>query len=233
MERIPTNLLQPRLAAVPRFDNWRQMCFPPICHPATHVLGCFGLRQGAGGVLVLNALYGLALVIVHALLLGEIDKGLPTLPSSVKNEGVGWWETLAFQIFIALTVAALGASGALPPLPRTLGSLLEPALGVLKAAEEATKSALLMSKLVTSGNLDVPSDWAVWSALAPSGTPGQDEVCVDVIISGPWMLAVDPQMLWGTDEELFEMSSPVEEFDFFISHTWRQTVVYEIIVIAA
>lgn len=53
---------------------------------------------------MLNALYGLALVIVHALLLGEIDKGdvghghgaamhpqgLPTLPSSVKNEGVGW-----------------------------------------------------------------------------------------------------------------------------------------------
>ena len=23
---------------------------------------------------------------------------------------------------------------------------------------------------------------------------------MDVIISGPWMLAVDPQMLWGTDE---------------------------------
>lgn len=50
------------------------MCFPPICHPATHVLGCFGLRQGASGVLVLNALYGLCLVIVHALLLGEVDK---------------------------------------------------------------------------------------------------------------------------------------------------------------
>ncbi|CAE7278833.1 unnamed protein product [Symbiodinium natans] len=87
------------------------MCFPPICHPATHVLGCFGLRQGAGGVLVLNALYGLCLVIVHALLLGEIDKeqgaqgaadrhvvnpgmqprqGLPQLPPPVKNEGVGW-----------------------------------------------------------------------------------------------------------------------------------------------
>mmetsp|Transcript_51980 Transcript_51980/g.116622 ORF Transcript_51980/g.116622 Transcript_51980/m.116622 type:complete len:354 (+) Transcript_51980:63-1124(+) len=82
------------------------MCFPPICHPATHVLGCFGLRQGAGGVLVLNALYGLCLVIVHALLLGEMDKGageshhsamgqpqampLPDLPDAPKNEGVGW-----------------------------------------------------------------------------------------------------------------------------------------------
>ncbi|CAE8619658.1 unnamed protein product [Polarella glacialis] len=51
------------------------MCFPPFCHPATHVLGCFGLRKGAAAVLVLNASYGLALVVVHALLLGERDPG--------------------------------------------------------------------------------------------------------------------------------------------------------------
>ena len=37
-------------------------------------LGCLGLKQGANGVLVLNSLYGLCLVIVHALLLGEVDK---------------------------------------------------------------------------------------------------------------------------------------------------------------
>jgi len=35
------------------------------------VLGCFGLGQGAVGVLVVNAFYGLCLVIVHSLLLGE------------------------------------------------------------------------------------------------------------------------------------------------------------------
>lgn len=83
------------------------MCFPPICHPATHVLGCFGLRQGASGVLVLNALYGLCLVIVHALLLGEVDKepsprhgslrgrmegGRPMepIPGPPIENGVGW-----------------------------------------------------------------------------------------------------------------------------------------------
>lgn len=31
-------------------------------HTPAEVLGCFGLRQGASGVLVLNALYGLCLV---------------------------------------------------------------------------------------------------------------------------------------------------------------------------
>ena len=79
------------------------MCFPPLCSglrrrqygasiwvEATRprmpgllasfqgrfgeVLGCLGLKQGANGVLVLNSLYGLCLVIVHALLLGEVDK---------------------------------------------------------------------------------------------------------------------------------------------------------------
>jgi len=87
------------------------MCFPPFCHPAQHVLGCFGLRQGAGGVLVINAFYGLALVVVHALLLGEVGKddaggevGGQATPAAApaqeayggrrmaeeRNEGVGW-----------------------------------------------------------------------------------------------------------------------------------------------
>eukprot|EP00440_Ansanella_granifera_P064875 gb/GFBE01070343.1/.p1 GENE.gb/GFBE01070343.1/~~gb/GFBE01070343.1/.p1 ORF type:complete len:351 (+),score=31.38 gb/GFBE01070343.1/:1-1053(+) len=83
------------------------MCFPPFCHPAQHVLGCFGLRQGATGVLVINASYGLCLVIVHALLLGEVNKGPSGEASHVtearapemqqgyerrltENEGVGW-----------------------------------------------------------------------------------------------------------------------------------------------
>mmetsp|Transcript_66842 Transcript_66842/g.196216 ORF Transcript_66842/g.196216 Transcript_66842/m.196216 type:complete len:363 (+) Transcript_66842:112-1200(+) len=51
------------------------MCFPPFCKPAQHVLGCFGLRQGATGVLFLNAFYGLAMVVLHGILLGEISEG--------------------------------------------------------------------------------------------------------------------------------------------------------------
>eukprot|EP00930_Biecheleria_cincta_P004922 TRINITY_DN10584_c0_g1_i1.p1 TRINITY_DN10584_c0_g1~~TRINITY_DN10584_c0_g1_i1.p1 ORF type:complete len:443 (+),score=62.40 TRINITY_DN10584_c0_g1_i1:86-1330(+) len=67
------------------------MCFPPYCHPATHVLGCFGLRQGAIGVLVMNAAYGLCLVVVHALLMGEFNKvevgGPEGGPAAVAGEG--------------------------------------------------------------------------------------------------------------------------------------------------
>mmetsp|Transcript_88025 Transcript_88025/g.226985 ORF Transcript_88025/g.226985 Transcript_88025/m.226985 type:complete len:376 (+) Transcript_88025:120-1247(+) len=50
------------------------MCFPPFCQPATHFLGCFGLRHGAAIMVAANALYGLSLVVLHALLLGETEE---------------------------------------------------------------------------------------------------------------------------------------------------------------
>ena len=42
---------------------------------AVQVLGCFGLRQGASGVLVLNALYGLCLARYQAGRLRQHGKG--------------------------------------------------------------------------------------------------------------------------------------------------------------
>lgn len=54
------------------------MCFPPFCHPATHVLGCLDLRQGSAGVLIINAIYGICLIVIHSLLLGEPQAAVPT-----------------------------------------------------------------------------------------------------------------------------------------------------------
>lgn len=68
------------------------MCFPPFCHPAQHVLGCFGLRQGAAGVLVMNGFYGLCLVIVHSLLIGsERPITLDERSARRLGEGDGNW----------------------------------------------------------------------------------------------------------------------------------------------
>eukprot|EP00927_Polykrikos_kofoidii_P057383 TRINITY_DN51503_c0_g1_i1.p1 TRINITY_DN51503_c0_g1~~TRINITY_DN51503_c0_g1_i1.p1 ORF type:complete len:348 (+),score=31.38 TRINITY_DN51503_c0_g1_i1:95-1138(+) len=47
------------------------MCFPPFCQPARRFLGCLSLRFGAVFALVMNAAYGLVLVVIHALLLGK------------------------------------------------------------------------------------------------------------------------------------------------------------------
>ncbi|CAK0828819.1 unnamed protein product [Prorocentrum cordatum] len=52
----------------------RGMCFPPFCQPAKHFLGCLGLRQGAAVVLILDALYGLSLVVLHGMLLGQVQE---------------------------------------------------------------------------------------------------------------------------------------------------------------
>eukprot|EP00928_Gymnodinium_smaydae_P071980 TRINITY_DN55438_c0_g1_i1.p1 TRINITY_DN55438_c0_g1~~TRINITY_DN55438_c0_g1_i1.p1 ORF type:complete len:359 (+),score=53.23 TRINITY_DN55438_c0_g1_i1:156-1232(+) len=48
------------------------MCFPPFCEPARRFLGNFSLRKGAAVVLVANLLYGLTLVVIHAILLGDM-----------------------------------------------------------------------------------------------------------------------------------------------------------------
>lgn len=64
------------------------MCFPPFCAPATHFLGCFSLRIGAGVVLVLNAGYGLSLIVVHALLLGE-DKDIASAAATTTPTALG------------------------------------------------------------------------------------------------------------------------------------------------
>lgn len=68
-------------------------------------------------------------------------------------------------------------------------------------AAESTSPALLMSKLVTSGNLDVPSLLFRGVSLRQTLRHGGRH----------WL---NPGR-----QELFEMSSPVEKFDFFISHT--------------
>lgn len=47
------------------------MCTPPYCEPARHVFGCLSLRDGASIVLVLNIFYGVCLVALHSILLGE------------------------------------------------------------------------------------------------------------------------------------------------------------------
>lgn len=64
------------------------MCFPPFCEPAHHVLGCISLRHGAAGALLLNAVYGLCLVVIHALLLGEGHE-LPADSDEPSAEGSG------------------------------------------------------------------------------------------------------------------------------------------------
>mmetsp|Transcript_109581 Transcript_109581/g.349579 ORF Transcript_109581/g.349579 Transcript_109581/m.349579 type:complete len:274 (-) Transcript_109581:237-1058(-) len=60
------------------------LCAPPICQPATHFLGCFSLRIGATVALSLDFFYGLALVILHALLLGSVHE-----PRSERQHEVG------------------------------------------------------------------------------------------------------------------------------------------------
>jgi len=47
------------------------MCVPPFCAPARRLLGCISLRHGAVAVVSADVAYGLAMVVVHALLLGE------------------------------------------------------------------------------------------------------------------------------------------------------------------
>jgi len=45
-----------------------------MCQPATHFLGCFSLRTGAKVVLVVDALYGLTLVVMHSMLLNQVKE---------------------------------------------------------------------------------------------------------------------------------------------------------------
>lgn len=47
------------------------MCLPPFCSPAQGCFGCGSLRRGATVVLVLNGLYGLVMIMLHAYLLSE------------------------------------------------------------------------------------------------------------------------------------------------------------------
>eukprot|EP00747_Dinoflagellata_sp_TGD_P052315 gnl/TRDRNA2_/TRDRNA2_147828_c0_seq4.p1 gnl/TRDRNA2_/TRDRNA2_147828_c0~~gnl/TRDRNA2_/TRDRNA2_147828_c0_seq4.p1 ORF type:complete len:347 (-),score=36.53 gnl/TRDRNA2_/TRDRNA2_147828_c0_seq4:100-1140(-) len=48
------------------------MCTPPFCEPARICLGCISLRTATAMTIVINAVYGLIMVVVHALLIGEI-----------------------------------------------------------------------------------------------------------------------------------------------------------------
>jgi len=50
------------------------LCAPPLCQPASHFLGCFSLRTGAAVVLAGDASYGLSMVVLHSLLLGEVKE---------------------------------------------------------------------------------------------------------------------------------------------------------------
>lgn len=50
------------------------MCVPPLCEPATRCFGCLSLKCGTILALILNALYGLGVVMLHALLLSENHK---------------------------------------------------------------------------------------------------------------------------------------------------------------
>lgn len=50
------------------------MCTPPFCEPARRCLGCISLRKAAVMIVLVDAMYGLMLVVVHALLLGERHK---------------------------------------------------------------------------------------------------------------------------------------------------------------
>eukprot|EP00747_Dinoflagellata_sp_TGD_P087134 gnl/TRDRNA2_/TRDRNA2_163540_c1_seq1.p1 gnl/TRDRNA2_/TRDRNA2_163540_c1~~gnl/TRDRNA2_/TRDRNA2_163540_c1_seq1.p1 ORF type:complete len:343 (-),score=28.44 gnl/TRDRNA2_/TRDRNA2_163540_c1_seq1:282-1310(-) len=67
------------------------MCTPPFCSPARRCLGCISLRYGAVLALVCNAAYGLAMVVVHALLLGEMnppgEAGQLYYPGTAEGEG--------------------------------------------------------------------------------------------------------------------------------------------------
>jgi len=47
------------------------MCIPPVCEPATRCFGCCSLRFGAIVIILLDACYGLGMVFLHAVLLGE------------------------------------------------------------------------------------------------------------------------------------------------------------------
>mmetsp|Transcript_75921 Transcript_75921/g.201695 ORF Transcript_75921/g.201695 Transcript_75921/m.201695 type:complete len:311 (-) Transcript_75921:34-966(-) len=68
------------------------MCLPPLYEPTARVLGCLSLRQGAMAVLAANAAYGLSMVVVHALLLGEASRssgegGRPYAPHRLLSDG--------------------------------------------------------------------------------------------------------------------------------------------------
>lgn len=85
------------------------MCFPPFCHPATHFLGCFGLRQGAAFVLVLNAAYGLALIVVHSLLLGKASQTQAQQPSyQGQDTGSSAWALQLMDLDLAWTHQLMG-----------------------------------------------------------------------------------------------------------------------------
>lgn len=69
------------------------MCTPPFCEPVTQCFGCASLKTGATAILVLDAFYGLVLVIVHALLLGEVGElemlVVATTTASSSSAGAG------------------------------------------------------------------------------------------------------------------------------------------------
>lgn len=68
------------------------MCTPPFCEPVTHCFGCVSLKTGATAILVLDAFYGLVLVIVHALLLGEVGEleMLVVATTTAGSQGAGY-----------------------------------------------------------------------------------------------------------------------------------------------
>jgi len=47
------------------------MCTPPFCEPARRCLGCISLRKAAGLIILLNAIYGIFMVVVHVFIFRE------------------------------------------------------------------------------------------------------------------------------------------------------------------
>jgi len=69
------------------------LCSPPLCHPATHFLGSFSLRTGAIVVLAADFAYGVLLVVLHAVLLGQVKD--PSQTQTAKQQIMPWWVQFA------------------------------------------------------------------------------------------------------------------------------------------
>jgi len=50
------------------------LCAPPMCAPAGHFLGCFSLRTGAAVVVTVDTIYGIILIVIHAIMLGTLKE---------------------------------------------------------------------------------------------------------------------------------------------------------------
>lgn len=84
------------------------MCVPPFCRPARRCLGCIPLRYGATAVLVVDAAYGLAMVVVHALLLGEMGEQVNSGQGLVHAPNADNWFLQILDLDIAWAHRLLG-----------------------------------------------------------------------------------------------------------------------------